>query len=75
MNADLLQLLFYAGFVVLGWWLRHQGLLGPKAPSLNVPTGPLDQKTLLELLKTMLDRLAPPSGQSPAGPRTPSANP
>lgn len=69
MNVDLVQLVYYAGFALLGWWLRHQGLL--KAPaSPVVPPAPADQKALVELLKTLLDRLL----QAPAAvPENPAA--
>ena len=26
MSAEIMQLLFYGGFTLLGWWLRHKGL-------------------------------------------------
>lgn len=62
MNADVTQLLFYAGFTVLGWWLRHKGLLGPKPVPANgspPPAGtPADWKTVVDLLKALLDRLS-----------------
>jgi hypothetical protein len=67
MSAEILQFLYYAGFAVLGWWLRHKGILGPRstpnggaAPAL---TGLGDQKVVIDLLKALLERLS----QSPAG--------
>jgi hypothetical protein len=61
MNVDLIQLLYYAGFAVLGWWLRSQGLIRTPAKT-PAPTPPSDREALLELLKSLLDRLA----QAPA---------
>lgn len=73
MNIDLIQLLYYAGFTLLGWWLRHQGLLKtPATPPLLPSPLPADQKSLIEFLKTLLDRLVQPTpsngteGTSPA---------
>ena len=71
MNADLIQYAFYAGFAILGWWLRHQGLLAPRngapAPSAPAPaSGSVDQKVVIDLLKSLLDRLTTP----PATPTT-----
>lgn len=66
MTIDVLQILYYAGFAVLGWWLRHRGLIGPTlAPT---PT-PADRQALIELLKSLLDRLA----QAPSPAVNPSA--
>jgi hypothetical protein len=76
MNVELMQLLYYAGFAVLGWWLRHRGILGPR-PAPNggagpAPTGTVDQKVLIDLLKGLLDRLvqapAPPAPGQPNAP-------
>ncbi len=72
MNIDLVQLLYYAGFAVLGWWLRHQGLLRSPAagtPAPAIPTSPNDRQALIELLKSLLDRLAqaPPAGPAHSG--------
>lgn len=62
MNIDLVQLLYYAGFALLGWWLRHQGLLKTPPPT----PAPMDQKAIIELLKALLDRLlqAPSNAES-----------
>lgn len=68
MSVDLLQLLYYAGFAVLGWWLRHRGVLGPSDKPLTLPP-PVDAKGLVEILKALLDRLA----QQPPAPAAPGA--
>lgn len=72
MTIDFIQLIYYAGFTLLGWYLRHQGVL--KAP-LASPTGPAptpfapaDQKALVELLKTLFDRLLQPPSAPPESP-------
>ena len=69
MSIDLLQMLYYAGFALLGWWLRHQGVLGPSAKPSSPPALPMDPKGLVELLKALLDRLA----QQPPAPAPPGA--
>jgi hypothetical protein len=73
MNVELMQLLYYAGFAVLGWWLRHRGILAPPATpgggATPAPAGPADQEVLIDLLKGLLDRLI----QAPAGPGQPNA--
>ena len=70
MSVDALQLLFYAGFTVLGWWLRHQGVPMPApGPTTPTPAPAIGQGALIELLKAFLDRL----GQPPAPPPAPSA--
>lgn len=68
MNIDLVQLVYYAGFALLGWWLRHQGLL--KTPPIGppAPAGTPDQKALVELLKTLLDRLLQTPAPLPENP-------
>lgn len=71
MNIDLVQLLYYAGFALLGWWLRHRGLLAPSpAPAGPAASGapPADRQALLELLKSLLDHLAQPTPASPPNP-------
>jgi hypothetical protein len=66
MSIDVLQILYYVGFAALGWWLRHQGFIAPGPTPTPTPTpAPLDQGTLIELLKTLLDRLAAPSKPAP----------
>jgi hypothetical protein len=66
MTIDVLQILYYVGFAALGWWLRHQGFIAP-GPSPTPTPAPLDQSALIELLKTLLDRLAAPA-KPPATP-------
>ena len=64
MNPDLLQYALYAGFAVLGWWLRHKGLLGPRTAAFSGPAlaaAPIDQKLVIDLLKSLLDRLTTPA--------------
>ncbi len=72
MSLDVIQLLYYAGFALLGWWLRHQGIALPSTKPAPVPSpaGPIDQRALIEFLKSLLDRLAVPNASSPS----PSAN-
>jgi hypothetical protein len=74
MSIDMIQLLYYAGFAVLGWWLRHRGIALPSAPALPAP-GPQpapapnnqpDPRALVDLLKSLIDRLAVPAAPSPA---------
>jgi hypothetical protein len=66
MSVELIQLAYYVGFVALGWWLRHKGIAVPNTPSPAAPSTPVDQGALVDLLKAMLDRLAPPAGASPS---------
>jgi hypothetical protein len=70
MNADLLQFILYAGFALLGWWLRHKGFLGPalSPPRADAPAGSADQRALIEMLKALLDRLVQAPGAPPANP-------
>lgn len=70
MNIDLVQLAYYAGFALLGWWLRHQGLLKTPATPIAppVPAAPTDQKALVEFLKTLLDRLLQAPAPLPENP-------
>jgi hypothetical protein len=69
MTVDLLQMLYYAGFALLGWWLRHQGVLGPSAKPATPPPLSMDPKGLVELLKALLERLS----QQPSAPAAPGA--
>jgi hypothetical protein len=75
MNVELIQIAYYLGFTVLGWWLRHKGIALPSSPTPTpIPTNPAtpaaptspDQRVLIDFLKSLLDRLAPPS--APATP-------
>lgn len=70
MSIDIVQLAYYAGFALLGWWLRHQGLLkSPASPSVPpAPAAPTDQKALVELLKSLLDRLLQAPAPAPENP-------
>ena len=71
MTLDVVQMLYYAGFAVLGWWLRHRGVLGGDPAPAPAPAVPNDRQALLDLLKSLLDRLA----QAPAGgPANPAAS-
>lgn len=65
MNVDLIQVLYYAGFAMLGWWLRHRGWMKPTTPS-------GDPKELTEVLKMLLDRLAQPANSTST--KTPNGN-
>jgi len=66
-DIDLVQLLYYAGFAVLGWWLRHQGLLRTpnSTPTPALPAASNDRQALLELLKSLLDRWHRPRRRVP----------
>jgi hypothetical protein len=70
MAIDLVQVVSYVGFALLGWWLRHQGLTLPGSTPAPAPAAasPFDQKALIELLKTLLDRLAAPPSATPSAP-------
>jgi hypothetical protein len=63
MSIDMIQLAYYAGFALLGWWLRHQGVALPSTPASPppAPTNAPNQQVLIDLLKSLLDRLAPPA--------------
>jgi hypothetical protein len=69
MTIDLIQLLYYAGFAVLGWYLRHRGIALPSNTPAPAPSNGPDQTVLLDLLKALLDRLSPP----PSPPQLPIA--
>lgn len=67
MSVDLIQILYYAGFALLGWWLRHRGIALPSVPApAPTPSSQPDQRALVELLKSLLDRLAAPPASPPA---------
>jgi hypothetical protein len=63
MSPEIMQLLFYAGFTVLGWWLRHRGLAAPAnpvTPPVITPAstgGHVTEATLLQLLESLLTKL------------------
>lgn len=65
MSVDVIQLLYYAGFALLGWWLRHRGIALPTVTPAQPANAPPDQKALLDLLKSVLDRLAPTPPSTP----------
>ncbi len=69
MSAEIIQLLFYAGFTLLGWWLRHKGVAAPTnpmTPPVITPAstgGHVTEATLLQVLESLLAKLnAQPSG-------------
>ncbi len=72
MNADLVQYVLYAAFAALGWWLRHKGILGPRSTTPVTPAGAINQQLVIDLLKSLLDRLttmpAPPPAPTPSQP-------
>ena len=70
MTVDMIQLAYYAGFALLGWWLRHQGVALPSTPATPpaTPTTAPNQQVLIDLLKSLLDRLAPPAPTAPTPP-------
>ena len=63
MSAEIMQLLFYAGFTLLGWWLRHKGLASPSnpvTPPVITPAstgGHVTEATLLQVLESLLTKL------------------
>jgi hypothetical protein len=63
MSAEIMQLLFYAGFTLLGWWLRHKGLAvpsNPVTPPVITPAstgGHVTEATLLQVLESLLTKL------------------
>jgi hypothetical protein len=73
MSAEIMQLIFYGGFTVLGWWLRHKGLAAPNnpiTPPVITPastSGHVTEATLLQVLELLLAKLnatpTPPSKQ------------
>ena len=70
MTVDMIQLAYYAGFALLGWWLRHQGVALPSTPASppatpSTPANTPNQQVLIDLLKSLLDRLAPPATPTP----------
>jgi hypothetical protein len=63
MSAEVIQLLFYAGFTILGWWLRHKGFAAPSIPPLpaqptpTVPGGHVTEDAVLAILKSLLEKI------------------
>ncbi len=63
MSAEIMQLLFYGGFTLLGWWLRHKGLAAPSnpvTPPVITPVstgGHVTEATLLQVLESLLTKL------------------
>jgi hypothetical protein len=63
MSAEIMQLIFYGGFTVLGWWLRHKGLAAPTnpiTPPVITPSstgGHVTEATLLQVLESLLAKL------------------
>ena len=63
MSAEIMQLLFYAGFTLLGWWLRHKGLAAPSNPVPPPVISPAStgghgtEATLLQVLESLLTKL------------------
>ena len=72
MTPELVQLAFYAGFTILGWWLRHKGVAAPSAPiapPIITPAstgGHVTEAAVLQMLESLLAKLNPqtiPSGK------------
>jgi len=63
MSAEIMRLLFYGGFTLLGWWLRHKGLAAPSnpvTPPVITPAstgGHVTEATLLQVLESLLTKL------------------
>jgi hypothetical protein len=68
MSIDMVQLAYYAGFTLLGWWLRHQGIALPST-STTTAAAPSNtasnQQVPIDLLTSLLDRLVPPATPTP----------
>jgi hypothetical protein len=65
MTPELIQLAFYAGFTVLGWWLRHKGVAAPVTP-IAAPVitpastgGHITEAAVLQMLESLLAKLNP----------------
>ncbi len=72
MTPEIVQLPFYAGFTLLGWWLRHKGVAAPSvpvAPPVITPAstgGHVTEAAVLQMLESLLAKLNPqtiPSGK------------
>jgi hypothetical protein len=65
MTPELVQLAFYAGFTLLGWFLRHKGVaapVAPIAPPVITPAsigGHVTEAAVLQMLESLLAKLNP----------------
>jgi hypothetical protein len=65
MSAEIIQLAFYAGFTILGWWLRHKGLAAPANPvtppaiTPSATGGHVTEAAVLQMLESLLAKLNP----------------
>ncbi len=65
MTPELVQLAFYAGFTLLGWFLRHKGVAAPAAPiapPVITPAstgGHVTEAAVLQMLESLLAKLNP----------------
>lgn len=65
MTPEIVQLAFYAGFTLLGWWLRHKGVAVPSvpvAPPVITPAstgGHVTEAAVLQMLESLLAKLNP----------------
>ena len=65
MTPEMVQLAFYAGFTLLGWFLRHKGVAAPSAPiapPVITPAstgGHVTEAAVLQMLESLLAKLNP----------------
>lgn len=65
MTPEIIQLAFYAGFTLLGWWLRHKGVAAPTVPvappviSPGATGGHVTEAAVLQMLESLLAKLNP----------------
>ena len=70
MTPELVQLAFYAGFTLLGWFLRHKGVAAPTAPMAPPVISPastgghVTEAAVLQMLESLLAKLNPPTMSS-----------
>jgi hypothetical protein len=70
MTPELVQLAFYAGFTLLGWFLRHKGVAAPStpiAPPVITPAstgGHVTEAAVLQMLESLLAKLNPQTNGS-----------
>jgi hypothetical protein len=69
MTPELVQLAFYAGFTLLGWFLRHKGVAAPSAPiapPIITPAtgGHVTEAAVLQMLESLLAKLNPQTNGS-----------